>query len=318
MIVSPRTLGNSTLEIYPLVLGGNVFGWTADESTSHQVLDSFVARGGNMIDTADSYSFWHDGNRGGESETIIGRWLQERGNRDDVLIATKVSQHPEFTGLKPATITAGVEQSLRRLNTDRIDLYYAHFDDAETPLEESIEAFSELVDSGKVRYLGISNFSAARIAEWLRICEEGGYRSPVVVQKEYSLVERGIEADVLPLLAEHGVELLTYYSLARGFLAGKYRDGRTDTTSPRAGIAATYLDDRGRRILSTLDELAAAHGVDVGAVSLAWLLAQPGIAAPIASARNREQLSTLFAGAGLSLSSDEVAALTEASEAEPA
>lgn len=314
MTATKRRLGASSLEIHPLVFGGNVLGWTADEQTSRQVLDAFVERGGNMIDTADSYSFWHPGNSGGESETIIGDWLRSRGNRDEVLIASKVSQHPDFTGLQASTIAGGVEQSLRRLGVEAIDLYYAHFDDPETPLEESIAAFSKLVDEGKVRYLGISNFSAERIREWLEISVAGGYHLPVAVQKEYSLVERGIEADVLPITREAGIDVLTYYSLARGFLAGKYRDGQSDATSPRAGMASAYLNDRGRRILAALDEIAAARGVEVASVSLAWLNTRPGVAAPIASARNLEQLPALFAGAELELAADEAAALTLASE----
>lgn len=308
-----RTLGSSTLEIYPLVLGGNVFGWTADRETSFDVLDVFVNGGGNMVDTADSYSFWNPGNHGGESETIIGEWMKTRSNRDRVLIASKVSQHPQFTGLARNTIEAGVEESLRRLQTDHIDLYYAHFDDPETPLEESAEAFSGLVDAGKVRYLGISNFSSDRIAQWLEVCRQGNFHAPVAVQKEYSLVERRIENDVLPLLASHNIGVLTYYSLARGFLAGKYRDGSSDNSSPRAGMASAYLNEHGLRILSELDRIAADHGVEPASIALAWLLAQPGISAPIASARNLQQLPALFEGANLVLTVDEVTALTTAS-----
>lgn len=309
-----RQLGASSLEIAPLVLGGNVFGWSADAATSEAVLDAFVAGGGNMIDTSDSYSFWHPGNTGGESETIIGRWLESRKHRHEVLIASKVSQHPDFKGLRASTISSGVDASLARLGIDVIDLYYAHFDDPETPLEESIRAFSELIDVGKVRYLGISNFSPERIKDWLEISQAGGYHMPVVVQKEYSLVERGIEADILPLMREAGIDVLTYYSLARGFLAGKYRDGAMDESSPRAGIAATYLDDKGRRILAALDEIAEAHEVEVSSVALAWLRTRPGVAAPIASARNLQQLPALLAGAQLELSPEEAVKLTRASE----
>ncbi|QHC57903.1 aldo/keto reductase [Rathayibacter sp. VKM Ac-2760] len=306
-------LGDSGIEVFPLSLGGNVFGWTAGKQTSFDVLDGYVAAGGDFIDTADSYSAWVPGNKGGESETIIGEWLSRRsGSRDDVVIATKVSRHPEFLGLAPDTVRRAARASLERLRTDRIDLYYAHFDDDAVPLEDIARVFSELVDQGLVRAIGVSNFSADRIAEWLRLAKEEGLHAPVAVQPHYNLVERGIEADVLPLAREAGLAVVPYYALASGFLTGKYRDGSTPD-SPRASGAAQYLDARGRRVLAALDAAAAAHDAEVATVALAWLRSQDGVAAPIASARVMEQLPSLVASATLELTADELAALDAAS-----
>ncbi|QHF25334.1 aldo/keto reductase [Rathayibacter sp. VKM Ac-2804] len=306
-------LGDSGIEVFPLSLGGNVFGWTAGKQTSFDVLDGYVAAGGDFIDTADSYSAWVPGNHGGESETIIGEWLSRRsGSRDDVVIATKVSRHPEFTGLAPDNVRKAARASLQRLRTDRIDLYYAHFDDDAVPLEDIARVFSELVDEGLVRAIGVSNFSADRIAEWLRLAKEEGLHAPVAVQPHYNLVERGIEADVLPLAREAGLAVVPYYALASGFLTGKYRDGSTPD-SPRASGAAQYLDARGRRVLAALDAAAAAHDAEVATVALAWLRLQDGVAAPIASARVMEQLPALVASATLELTADELAALDTAS-----
>ncbi|MCJ1686604.1 aldo/keto reductase [Rathayibacter sp. VKM Ac-2927] len=306
-------LGDSGLEVFPLSLGGNVFGWTAGKQTSFDVLDGYVAAGGDFIDTADSYSAWVPGNHGGESETIIGEWLSRRsGSRDDVVIATKVSRHPEFTGLAPDNVRRAARASLQRLRTDRIDLYYAHFDDDAVPLEDIARVFSELVDDGLVRAIGVSNFSADRIAEWLRLAKEEGLHAPVAVQPHYNLVERGIEADVLPLAREAGLAVVPYYALASGFLTGKYRDGSTPD-SPRASGAAQYLDARGRRVLAALDAAAAAHDAEVATVALAWLRSQDGVAAPIASARVMEQLPALLASATLELTAEELAALDTAS-----
>lgn len=310
-------IGTSDIEIAPLALGANVFGWTADREASFEVLDGFVAGGGNFIDTADGYSHWVPGNSGGESETIIGEWLAARGHRNQVVIATKVSTHPEFRGLAPANVRAAAEASLGRLGIDQIDLYYAHYDDAETPIAETAAAFSALVDAGKVRAIGLSNYTPERIDEWVSAAKEGGLHLPVALQPEYSLMERGFETNGRREAAErHGLSVFPYYSLARGFLAGKYREAADATAtgaSPRAEIAANYLDDRGRAVLAALDEAAAAHGVEVAAVSLAWLRQQPSVAAPIASARTAGQLSTLLASLTLELSDAEVAALTTAS-----
>lgn len=307
-----RRLDGSDLEIYPLALGTNTFSWTADEPTSFAVLDAYVAAGGNFIDTADSYPCWAPGNQGGETETIIGRWLRKRTGRDNLVIATKVSQHPKYRGLAPATIRAGIEASFRRLGVDIIDLYYAHFDDPDTPLEESIRALSELVDEGKVRYLGVSNFSAERLKEWVGITQAGGFHSPIALQQMYSLVERGVEKTTLPIAQQEGWAFLPYYALARGFLTGKYSSGdRVD--SPRAGAASAYLTGKGRRIIATMEEVAEAHGVAVASVALAWVAARPGVGAPIASARNPEQLEALIEYTTLTLSDDQMASLDEVS-----
>lgn len=317
MTAPARTrIGSSDIEISALALGGNVFGWTADQATSFDVLDAFLAGGGDFIDTADGYSHWAPGNSGGESETIIGEWVAARGNRDAVVLATKVSTHPQFQGLAAGTVRAAADASLRRLQTDSIDLYYAHFDDADTPLEQTVEAFSALVDAGKVRAIGVSNYSAERVTEWFRIAREGGYHLPVALQPHYNLVEREFETNGLRDAAEReGLAVFPYFSLAKGFLAGKYRDtadAAAPGASPRAGDAISYLDDQGRAVLAALDEVAAAHDAPVAAVSLAWLRAQPTVAAPIASARTTEQLAALLASLTLELSDAELGRLTAA------
>ena len=309
------------IEFAPLALGGNVFGWTADRATSFAVLDAFVAGGGNFIDTADGYSHWAPGNGGGESETIIGEWLARGANpaaaRDSVVIATKVSTHPEFKGLAAANVAAAADASLARLGTDRIDLYYAHFDDPESPLEETVAAFSALVDAGKVRAIGVSNYSAERIDEWFRIARAGGFHLPVALQPHYNLVERAFESNGLRDVAEReGLRVFPYYSLAEGFLAGKYRDA-ADASAPgasaRAEGAIRYLDDRGRRVLAELDRIAGARGQEVATVALAWLRQQPTVAAPIASARNVKQLPALLGAIALELTESELTALGQAS-----
>jgi aryl-alcohol dehydrogenase (NADP+) len=309
------TIGSTDLDVFPLNLGGNVFGWTADEAQSHAVLDAFLAGGGNFVDTADGYSSWVPGHEGGESEAVIGSWLAASGRRDDVVIATKVSQHPARKGLGHDNVLAAAEDSLRRLRTDHIDLYYAHFDDPETPLEETLSAFDELVRAGKVRYVAGSNYSAERVAEALAIQDREGYARWVALQPHYNLVERaGFEDGGLRRIAQdEGLAVVPYYALASGFLTGKYRDAGEQGDSPRAGGAVKYLDDRGRRVLGALDAVAAAHDVPVTAVSIAWLAAQPTVAAPLASARTVEQLDALLQGARLTLAPDEIAALDAAS-----
>ena len=310
-------IGASDLHIAPLALGGNVFGWTADRDTSFDVLDGFLAGGGDFIDTADGYSHWVPGHTGGESETLIGEWLTARGTRDDVVIATKVSTHPEFSGLAPDTVRRAAQASLSRLQTDRIDLYYAHFDDADTPLEETVAAFSQLVDDGTVRAIGVSNYTAERVAEWFRIARDGGFHLPVALQPHYNLVERDFETNGLRAEAEReGLAVFPYFSLAKGFLSGKYRattDATTAGASPRAGEAVEYLDARGRSVLDALDAVADAHQAPVAAVALAWLRLQPTVAAPIASARSTAQLPALLESISLELSVEEVARLTSAS-----
>lgn len=305
-------IGATPLEVFPLCLGGNVFGWTSDEAQSLAVLDAYAAGGGNFVDTADMYSAWAPGNRGGESEAILGRWMAERGCRDRVVVATKVGKLPGLTGLSAPTIREAAEASLRRLRTDRIDLYYAHEDDPKTALDETLRAFDELVRAGKVRYIAASNYSAARLREALDVSKREGLASYVALQPHYNLAHRAdYEGELADLCLREGLACVPYYALASGFLTGKYRPG-TRVESARAGGAEKYLDDRGRRILAALDEIAAARATTVAAVSLAWLLSRPTVAAPIASARTPEQLAQLLPVATLRLTMDEQKRLSDA------
>ncbi|WP_085368702.1 aldo/keto reductase [Leifsonia sp. NCR5] len=313
MTAPRRTIGSSDLSVFPLSLGGNVFGWTADRDTSFAVLDGYVAAGGNFVDTADGYSAWVPGNTGGDSERILGQWFQARGNRDDVVLATKVSQHPDFKGLAGDNILRAADASLERLGSDHIDLYYAHFDDETVPLEETVAALSSLVDAGKVRYIGISNYSPERIEEWFRITEAEGLHRAVALQPHYNLVERDFEQKYRALAERENLGVVPYFALAAGFLTGKYRDGVT-VDSARAAGASKYLDDRGRAVLDALDSVAAAHDASVASVALAWLAAQPTVVAPIASARTLDQLPDLLASVTLDLTDDELDALSGASE----
>jgi aryl-alcohol dehydrogenase-like predicted oxidoreductase len=310
-----RQIPGTDLEVSEICLGGNVFGWTADRDASFAVLDAFLAGGGNFIDSADSYSAFAPGNSGGESETMIGDWLTARpGLRERVVIATKVGKHPEFMGLAPENISAAAEASLSRLGTDRIDLYYAHADDPDTPIEDSLAAFAALIQAGKVRHVAASNYSAPRLAEALQIAERESLPRYVALQPHYSLVERSAyEGELSELCEREGLACIPYWGLARGFLTGKYRPGGPDIDSPRAAGAAAYLDERGIALLAALDEVAAAHDAEVATVALAWLLAQPTVLSPIASARNVEQLGPLLAVPGLQLSAEEVGRLAEAS-----
>ncbi|MFK3836402.1 aldo/keto reductase [Microbacterium sp. NPDC087868] len=312
-------IGNSDLDVFPLSLGGNVFGWTADRDTSFDVLDAFVAGGGDFIDTADGYSAWVPGNSGGESETIIGEWLTSR-KPQGVTVATKVSTHPEFRGLAAANIRKAAEASLARLGVDAIDLYYAHFDDESVPLEETVGAFGQLVTDGLVRNVAVSNYSAERIREWIEIAQRTGAALPVAVQPHYNLVHRNdVENEIIPVAEEFGLGLVPYYSLASGFLTGKYRSTETaGQSSPRAEGAAKYATPAGLKIIDALEEIGSAHGASIAATSLAWLRAQPTVAAPIASARTVEQVPDLLAGARLELSADEVQTLDRVSEWTPA
>jgi aryl-alcohol dehydrogenase-like predicted oxidoreductase len=306
-------IGSSDLDVSRLCLGANVFGWTADRDASFTVLDAFVAAGGNFVDTADSYMWRIPGNSGGESETIIGEWFAARGNRDDVVVATKVGSLPSRPGLGAANIAAAVEDSLRRLQTDYIDLYWAHKDDPDTRQEETLAAFDALVRAGKVRAIGASNFSAERLRSALAISAREDLAAYVALQPHYNLVERTeFETTLAPVLAENGLACVPYYGLAKGFLTGKYRPGGADVDSPRAEGARAYLDDRGVRVLAALDEVAAAHDVPQAAVALAWLAAAPTVAAPIASARTPEQLSGLLPVLELELTAAEVEALSAA------
>ncbi|MFD5795960.1 aldo/keto reductase [Streptomyces diastatochromogenes] len=313
-MTSLRKLGSSDLEVFPLALGGNVFGWTADEETSFAVLDAYTAAGGNFVDTADAYSAWVEGNKGGESETIIGKWVKARGNRSDVVIATKVSQHPEYQGLSAANIKAAADASLRRLDTDYIDLYYTHFDKPEVPVEEIIGALDELVKAGKVRHIAASNISAERLQASLDFSDREGLARYVALQPHYNLVSRDTyEGPLQDLAAREGLAAVPYFALASGFLTGKYRPGTT-VDSARAQGAAKHLEsERGRQVLAALDEIATAHEASVATVALAWLAAQPTVTAPIASARTVEQLPALLGVAELRLTTEEVDRLTQAS-----
>jgi aryl-alcohol dehydrogenase-like predicted oxidoreductase len=308
-------IGNSDLDVSRLCLGGNVFGWTADREASFAVLDGYVAAGGNFIDTSDSYVFHLPGESGPGSEEILGEWLTARGNRDDVVIATKVSSRADRKGLGPANIAAAADDSLRRLRTDRIDLYYAHRDDPSVPQEEYLGAFDELVKAGKVRAIAASNFSADRLRSALDISAKEGLAAFVALQPHYNLVERAdFEGSLAPLLAAEGLACLPYFALAKGFLTGKYRAGGPEIDSVRAKGATPYLDDeRGPRVLAALDEIAAAHEVPVAAVALAWLADQPTVAAPIASARTTDQLADLLPVLDLHLTPAELDRLTTAS-----
>jgi len=308
-------LGSTGIAVSPLCLGGNVFGWTADEEESMTVLDAYAAAGGNFVDTADGYGNWVEGNPRGMSERIIGRWMAARGNRDELVIATKVGRAQGMRGLADATIRTGVEKSLERLGTDRIDLYYAHADDPDTPLEETMAAFDALVREGKVRHVAASNYSAPRLAEALRVSDGEGLARYVGLQPEYNLVERTeYEGDLQDLCVAEGLACMPYYALASGFLTGKYRPGGPDVESARAASAGKHLEGRAG-VLDVLDDVAAAHSTTVAAVALAWLRAQPGVTAPIASARTPEQLAELLPMAALELAPEELDRLTRAGEA---
>jgi len=309
-----RKLGASDIEVFPLALGGNVFGWTADEKDSFAVLDAYAAAGGNFIDTADAYSAWVEGNEGGESETIIGKWLAARGNRADVVIATKVSQHPRYRGLTAANIKAAADASLTRLGTDYIDLYYTHFDQPEVPVEEIITALDDLVKAGKVRATAASNITPERLKASLDFSASEGLARYVALQPHYNLVSRDTyEGPLQTVAADYGLAAVPYYALAMGFLTGKYRPGAT-IDSPRAAGAGAYLETpRGTRVLTALDNIAKSRNTDPATVALAWLLSQPTITAPIASARTADQLPPLLAVADLTLTPEDVTHLTEAS-----
>lgn len=294
------------LDVFGLCLGGNVFGWTANRAESFAVLDAYAAAGGNFIDTADVYMVSAPGNSGGESEAVIGEWLAARGNRDDVVIATKVGKLPGLDNLRPETIRTAADASLGRLGVEAIDLYYAHADDRDTPLAETLGAFGELIEAGKVREIAASNYSAARLVEALEIADRDGLPRYVALQPHFNLMERDYEKELQPLLEREGLACFPFYALAKGFLTGKYRRGGDAIDSPRAKGAGEYLDERGERMLAALDQIAAAHGVQPAAVAVAWLREQPTVLAPIASARNEEQLAPLLASVSLDLDADEL------------
>lgn len=310
-----RKLGNSELEVSALCFGGNVFGWTADQKTSFQLLDAFVDLGFNFVDTADVYSRWVPANEGGESESIIGQWLKQSGKRAKIVLATKVGSEmgPGKKGLSKAYITQAVEASLKRLQTDYIDLYQSHYDDLSTPVEETLEAYAKLISEGKVRVIGASNFSPERLREALDASEKGlpRYES---LQPQYNLVEReGYEKDLEPIVQEYKIGVISYYSLASGFLSGKYRTEADLAKSPRGQGVRKYLEGNGPRILTVIDEIASHYQATPAQVSLAWLINRPGITAPIVSATSTSQLEDLAKSAALELSAGDITRLDQAS-----
>ena len=306
-----RRIGSSALKVAPLALGGNVFGWTADEPTSFALLDAFVDNGGTMIDTADVYSAWVPGHSGGESETVIGRWLKRSGKRDQVVIATKVGF---MAGLKPETITAACDASLQRLGIDCIDLYYQHQDDQTVPLADSLGAFEDLREPGKIKEIGLSQFTPERLGEAMQVVESQGLTPPCALQTWYNMVEREkLEGPLGDAAAGHGMGILPFYGLANGFLTGKYRTRDDLGKSVRGMRNAEYLEGRGMRVLDALDEVAAETGAALASVALAWTMAQPGITAPIASATSLEQLGELIASLSLELNEGQLERLSAAS-----
>ena len=307
-----RELGKSGLRVSPLVLGGNVFGWNLTGDEAFRVLDRFVEGGGVMIDTADVYSKWAPGNRGGESESLIGDWLRRRGRRDDVLIATKVGFDE---GLSAATIERGIEASLGRLGTDHVDLYFSHKDDPATPLEESLGAFDRLVKAGKVRAIGASQIGPERLEEALAVSRREGLASYSVLQTEYNLMDRSAyEGPLRYVVVRHGLGMVAFYGLANGYLTGKYREPSDLAKSPRGDRAKRYMEGKGPKVLAVLDEVATETGASPAQVALAWLAAQPGVTAPIASATSVAQLDELLGVLDLQLGEDQIARLSASSD----
>ena len=308
-----RTLGRSTLAITPLMLGGNVFDWTSDEATSFAVLDAFVAQGGNSIDTADVYSAWAPGHKGGESETLIGKWLKRSGKRNSVVIGTKVGMLAPHTGLKRDGIIAGCEDSLRRLGVETIDLYWLHKDDGKTQPDEFVGALEELVEAGKVRAIGLSNFVGSRFTDALAESSRAGRTRFAAQQPEYNLMKRDIEKDLMPVCVREHVSIVPYFGLASGFLTGKYRSAADKSKSPRGGGMDKYLEGKGPAVLAALDNVAARQDATCAQVALAWIMAKPAIAGPIASATSVAQVTELMGALRLKLSAADVAELDAAS-----
>jgi len=311
-----RKLGNSGIEIYPLAFGGNVFGWTVDEPMSFRLLDAFVEAGFSLVDTADVYSRWVPGHNGGESETIIGKWMKLRGNREKVVIATKVGKEmgPDRKGLSKSYIMRAVEDSLKRLQTDYIDLYQSHADDSETPLEETFEAYAQLIMGGKVRAIGASNFTAKRLSQALQLSKNKDYPAYQSLQPLFNLYDRAdYEKELEPLCREKGLGVICYFSLASGFLTGKYRSEVDIANSSRRDMVKKYLNERGFRILRGLDRVAKQYNATPARIALAWLINRPGITAPIASATNLDQLRELIEAAKLKLNASSIELLNQAS-----
>jgi aryl-alcohol dehydrogenase-like predicted oxidoreductase len=312
-----RKLGGSDLEVAPIAFGGNVFGWTIEEQTSIDILDQFVADGFNLIDTADVYSRWNPGNQGGESETIIGNWMKSRNNRDQVIISSKVGgdMGTGRKGLSKDYIVTAVESSLKRLQTDYIDLYFSHFDDPATPVQETLEAYDQLIKAGKVRWIGASNYSAARLKEALDASKNEGLPKYQVYQPEYNLYSREkYEQEYEQLILDNQLGVINYYALASGFLSGKYRSEADLQKSPRGGGVKSFLNDRGFRILNALDQVSEQYNSNPASVAIAWLIARPSITAPIASVTNTIQLESLKEAAALQLSAEDISILDEASD----
>ncbi len=312
-----RRLGESSLHVSPIAFGCNVFGWTADEATSFALLDAWVDAGFNFLDTADVYSRWHTGNSGGESETIIGKWLKARGNRDKVIIATKfgIEMAPDRKGLSRAYMQAAVDDSLRRLQTDYIDLYQSHRDDPDTPVEETLASYRDLIEQGKIREIGASNFTAERLAESLKLSADKGLPRYQSLQPQYNLMERtGFEGELENLCLAENVGVIGFYSLASGFLTGKYRTPADTAGRARGPGVAKYLNDRGLRVLAALDEVAKRYHARPGQIALAWLIARPSVTAPIVSATSLEQLAELAEAAEIDLDADSVQRIDAASQ----
>ena len=309
-----RSIGTSDLKIAPLVFGGNVFGWTADERTSFSILDAFVDHGLNFIDTADVYSAWIEGHQGGESETIIGKWFKESGKRHRVVLATKVGKLGTRAGLMAANIAAAVDDSLRRLKTDYIDVYFSHYDDENTPLDQTLDAYQKLIKAGKVRVIGASNYTGERLDTALAIAKESGLPAYQILQPEYNLYDReGYETGLEPVAEQHKIAVVPYYGLASGFLSGKYRSKEDTRLKARGSRVEKYLNARGFRILDALDEVAKRNDTTPATVALAWMIARPSVTAPIASATSVAQLESLAAATRLQLATDDIQLLDEAS-----
>lgn len=317
-MTATRELGRSGLQVRPIAFGGNVFGWSADEKATFALLDAFVDAGFNLVDTADAYSAWVPGNQGGESETLIGKWFARSGKRDKVVLATKVAKWAERPGLSADNINAAVEDSLRRLQTDVIDLYQAHEDDESVPLESTLAAFARLIEQGKVRAIGASNYSAQRLADALKVSADYHLPRYETLQPEYNLYDRaGYETALEPLAQREGLGVISYYSLASGFLSGKYRHADDAVKSSARGrtVVDRYLNPRGLALLEALDDIASRHAATASQVALAWLIARPSISAPIVSATGVEQLQELLKAADLTLSAQDVAELDAAGDA---
>ncbi|GJH18573.1 aldo/keto reductase [Caballeronia novacaledonica] len=309
-----RSIGTSELKIAPLVFGGNVFGWTADERTSFSILDAFVDHGLNFIDTADVYSAWVEGHQGGESETIIGKWFKESGKRHRVMLATKVGKLGTRAGLTAANIAAAVDDSLRRLKTDYIDVYFSHYDDENTPLDQTLDAYQKLIKAGKVRVIGASNYTGERLDAALAVAKESGLPAYQILQPEYNLYDReGYETGLEPVAEQHKIAVVPYYGLASGFLSGKYRSKEDTRLKARGSRVEKYLNARGFRILDALDEVAKRNDTTPATVALAWMIARPSVTAPIASATSVGQLESLAAATRLQLATEDIQLLDEAS-----